>query len=91
MAITNSSIAAIFRHTFNGNKNMMTPAIIRFGKCGKYLYELSTGVAMANEIYGVTILEPNQWETGYIHSHGKSICLNSTKKVDQYLKELEHG
>jgi hypothetical protein len=52
-----NDIKQIFDRKFKGQKNFMTPNIVRYGKKGQYLYELSKGSGIdGGTIYGVTFL-----------------------------------
>lgn len=51
-------IRAIFRKVYNGGYNFMTPTPEKYGKHGKFIYEISSGIGMRSDtIYGLTILE----------------------------------
>jgi len=50
----------LFHEFFNGQRNLMTPGVIRYGWKGKghYAYEISQGDDfLNNKMFGVTILE----------------------------------
>lgn len=56
--MTDAEIARVFREKFNGRKNVLTPDVIRYGKRGPYIYELSSGERMdGGRMYGVTVIE----------------------------------
>lgn len=57
MIRTPDQIAATFRQVYNGARNFMTPDLIKYGKRGRHLYELSKGRGISNApIYGVTVI-----------------------------------
>jgi hypothetical protein len=52
-----NDIVQVFKTKFKGQPNFMTPNIVRYGKKGEYLYELSKGEGIGGgTIYGVTFL-----------------------------------
>lgn len=47
-----------FHRVYNGQRNFMTPNLIRYGKRGKMVFELSSGRGIDDApIYGVTVIE----------------------------------
>lgn len=56
--MTRTEIANRFNATFKGHKNFMTPDIVRYGKVGRLLYELSSGTGFGGDMaYGVTVID----------------------------------
>jgi hypothetical protein len=55
--LSTSDIKDIFKTVFKGKTNIMTPEVIRYGKKGEHVYELSKGEGMNREpLFGVTVL-----------------------------------
>lgn len=53
-----TEIRNVFRRAYNGAPNFLTPDVVRYGKRGKMVWELSTGLGIdRNRIYGVTVIE----------------------------------
>ena len=56
--MTHEQINAIFHQAFNGQPNFITPDILKRGKRGRMVYEISSGEGFGGgTIYGVTVLE----------------------------------
>jgi hypothetical protein len=57
--IPDNRIGALFDRVYQGQKNFITREIVRYGRQGRLLYELSegTGFEPGTKIYGVTVLE----------------------------------
>lgn len=55
---TNDHIRQTFRRAFNGEPNLMTPEILRYGKKGDLIYELSrgSGIKPGTLMFGVSVL-----------------------------------
>ena len=52
------SASDVFRRAYGGQPNFMTPNILKYGKRGKMVWELSAGRGLAGApIYGVTVIE----------------------------------
>ena len=78
-----------FSRYFKGQRNFMTPQIVRLEKIGTYIIEVSRGKGIGNNtIYGITILE----RVG-LHLHRpqniKSQCCDSMQEVDNLLNSLK--
>lgn len=54
--MTHSQIAALFKRTYNGKRNFMTPYLVEYGQAGRLVYEISKGEFMGKTLYGVTVL-----------------------------------
>ena len=53
-----TEIARVFRRVYNGDRNFMTPDILRFGIRGHFIYELSSGAGIdGGTLYGLPVLE----------------------------------
>ena len=58
--MTNSEIAHLFQRAYNGQRNFMTPNLVRYGARHGKVYEVSWGEGFGRErIYGVTVLTEN--------------------------------
>lgn len=80
-------IKKIFEQTFMGQKNIVTPEIIRYGKSGKHLYELSRGLDMnGSELFGVTVLDI--WGK---HVHALSKSFYKKEEAEAYVKALKNA
>jgi len=57
----------VFRAFFGGQKNGMTPAVIKYGELGRgYFYEIScSGVVAKQDLFGVIVLRVEPW-TGMV-------------------------
>lgn len=78
-------IKKIFYEVYNGEKNFMTPSIIKYGKAGRFVFELSTGRGLGDgAIYGVTVLE----KTGGVYEkrHDMNQCFSSREEANDYIK-----
>lgn len=81
-------IRNIFSKVFNGQKNIMTPDVLRYGKAGDYYYELSQSDshyknAFGGARFGVTVLD---------HLHNKtdlSKSFNNLNSAELYIKSLK--
>ena len=52
-----SQVQRLFDTVYRGQRNFMTPVLVRYGVAGPYGYELSRGKGLAGEpIFGVTFL-----------------------------------
>jgi len=73
-----------FNRVYNGEKNFMTPYVIKHGKRGDYIYELSHGDAFmrSGQIYGVTVLT-NDGEKTKLSSN-----FQSKQEAEDYIKQL---
>ena len=45
-----------FRKHFKGKTNWMSPEVIRHGESGRYIYEISKGQFMGDDLFGITVL-----------------------------------
>ena len=69
-------ISQIFYRKYKGQRNIMTPKLIRYGHRGNYVYEVSQGTGMKNEtIYGLTVINHNTLDSnaeysGVFHAMG---------------------
>lgn len=81
--MNNTEIKDTFNRVYNGQKNFMTPNVLRYGKRGKYIYELSDGEAFMRKgrIYGVTVLTTDGEKSG-----GSSF--QSKQEAEDYIKSL---
>lgn len=52
----NNKIKRIFKNTYNGAKNFITPEVIGYGKRNGYIYEISKGEFMKKDMFGLTVL-----------------------------------
>lgn len=78
-------IRQIFSRHFNGQKNLLTGDIVRYGKAGRFFYELSTGEAFLGvEMFGVTVLSGRGWQKD--HEHDLSGCFHSLDKAEAHIK-----
>lgn len=77
-------IKLIFDHVYDGNTNFMTGTIERYGKAGKYLYELSSGMGInGTRIYGLTVLHLDGTKT-----EGLNSCFVCLKTAERFIKSL---
>jgi hypothetical protein len=77
-------INLIFDRTYNGKTNFMTGQIERYGKAGKYLYELSSGMGInGTRIYGLTVLHLDGSKT-----EGLNSCFVCLKTAERFIKSL---
>lgn len=81
-------IAQIFSAEYNGQKNIMTPCVERYGKAGPFVYEISSGRGFHDEtIYGFTVLEI--MPDGSISRSDRSKCCHSRADVDSAIASLK--
>lgn len=79
MAISPSDV---FRRAYGGQPNFMTPNILRFGKKGKMVWELSAGSGIDGApIYGVTVIE-----LPMIKRHDLCECFDSYDAAIAYIR-----
>jgi len=79
------SIKQMFDFAYQGSPNIMTPHVIRYGKRGKYLYELSKGEGISKEpIFGVTLLNLKGEKQHDLSKGG----FTSQKDAESYIKTL---
>ena len=84
-----------FRQVFGDGINFVTPDVIRYGKAGRFYYELSEGYDtfeifgdQKGRVYGVTIIE----ETDHLERRDKiSFMFRDREKVDEYINVLKEG
>ena len=63
-----AQIATIFNAAYNGQRNMMTPNVLDYGKRGQHLYEISTGRGISGQpIFGVTVLTVEGKRCGHLN------------------------
>ena len=56
--MTQEDIKNVFHRIYKGEKNFMTPDIIKYGKRGKMVYEIASGESFCGgKLYGVTVIE----------------------------------
>ena len=81
---TGAEARALFRRTFKGQPNFITPNVEAYGFAGRYAYEISSGRAIFGDgkIYGVSVLT----ETGERTDKGQSF--RTRKEADDYVREL---
>lgn len=76
-----------FRAAFNGNTNFMTPTVIRYGKQGDFLYELSRGAGLFGKpLFGVTVLDLDG-----THRHDLSESFSTIEEAESYIEVLKAG
>lgn len=79
MAISPSDV---FRRAYGGQTNFMTPNILKYGKRGKMVWELSAGRGLAGApIYGVTVIE-----LPLTKRHDLSECFASRDAAKAYIR-----
>lgn len=77
-------IKIIFDRTYKGKTNFMTGEIERYGKAGRYLYELSSGFGInGTRIYGLTVLHLDGSKT-----EGLNSCFVCLKTAERFIKSL---
>jgi hypothetical protein len=77
-------IKLIFDRVYEGKTNFMTGQIERYGKAGKYLYELSSGMGInGTRIYGLTVLHLDGSKT-----EGLNSCFVCLKTAERFIKSL---
>lgn len=78
-------IAERFNRVYNGEKNFMTPNIVRYGQKGAFLYELSNGRGFGDQlIYGVTVITMDGKKC-----HSLSDCHQSMAEAEKAIKNLK--
>ena len=84
--MSNTEIRDTFNRVYNGEKNFMTPHVIKYGKRGKYIYELSDGDAFmrSGRIYGVSVLT-----TGGEKRTDLGGSFQSKQEAEDYIKQLK--
>ena len=84
-----NTIEEMFKKKFNGERNLMTPDIIEYGRIKESLliYEISEGDFLGKDIYGLTILEMkgNELERRYDLSQS----FDNMNELEYYIKMLE--
>jgi len=85
--MTNTEIKDTFNRAYNGETNFMTPNVIKYGKRGKYIYELSDGDAFmrSGRIYGVTVLTTDGEKTDM----GSSF--QSKQEAEDYIDQINES
>lgn len=70
--------------------NFMAPEPVEYGYAGEYPYELAHGRFMRRDLWGVTVLDPDDPENAE-RRHKLSTSFNSRSKAEDYLLRLEAG
>lgn len=81
-------IASRFEEVFQGKKNFITPKVLRYGRRGKYFYEISEGespLERRKKIYGVTVIT-SKGE----HVHDLSQCFGTYGTAINYARNLPY-
>jgi hypothetical protein len=82
--MTPDEIRNRFTKAFNGHPNFLTPEIIRYGKKGEHLFEISTGRGLGSgHLYGVTVITVKGERC-----HELSKCFDSLQEAHRYAKTL---
>lgn len=80
-----SQIREMFRKAYGGNKtNFMTPYIVGYQECAKYVYEVSKG--KNDDIFGVSVLD---LETG--EKSPLSTCFDTLGHANGFIKDTSEG
>jgi hypothetical protein len=80
--MTQNEIAAMFHKVYSGQRNFMTPNIVKYGKRGRHLYELSSGLGISNlPIYGVTVID-----VAGNRCHNLTSAFNSLTQAEAYIR-----
>lgn len=85
------SAPAIFKARFNGNPNIMTPDLMRYGWKDGLAYELAHGDSIPmrgqppGHIYGVTVLNPDGTDAER-DGERLSTCLHSLPEALAYIQ-----
>lgn len=83
--MTNSQIKQLFKEVFNGNKNIITPNVLKYGTRGLFAFEISYGDGFDGEtIYGVTLINKETRK----HNHELSRSFNTRGEVTDYLADV---
>jgi len=78
-------IKIMFKIAYNGNPNIMTPDVIKYGSRGNFVYELSVGEGFDRDnVYGVTVLDRINGEK----RHDLSKCFGTEDKAYTYIQKL---
>lgn len=79
--MTHEQINAIFHRAFNGQPNFITPDILKRGKRGRMIYEISSGQGLGGgTIYGVTVLELSG-----LRRRDLSSCFSDLSEAERYI------
>lgn len=82
-----SQIAALFNRVYDGGRNFMTPNLVKYGKRGRLVYEISSGTGMRQQpIYGVTVLEIDGTERSDL-----STMFQSLREAEAYIRRDFHS
>lgn len=81
--LTQTDIRQVFSRRYKGDRNFMTPSVVRFGQHGVYIYELSKGDWMGSDIYGLTFIKTDDLNYDCSDMNG---CHNSLDEVETALK-----
>lgn len=84
---SNVNAETLFRRAIT-NVNIITPTVKKYGKAGKYVYELSEGEFSKKKIYGVTVVEIDGNRATHIHS--KSRCFIRLISATRYIQSLKN-
>lgn len=75
---------ALFNRVYNGQRNFMTPDVLKRGYRKGLAYELSVGEGFGGErLYGVTVLSPMGKKR-----HDLNACFDSLEKAEAHIKTL---
>ena len=86
--IDQHEIARVFTKFFNGQTNIMTPDVLRYGSKRQYVYEVSQGRGIFGEIiFGLTVLKLTK-HAGIQHRHALSNCFRSLNDVHEAITNL---
>lgn len=83
-----SVVAGIFRVFYKGGPNHITPHSPRYGRAGRFIYELSEGPTSApwGPLVGVTVLEQDRTKGLTRSQHSK--CFDTLAEAEAHIKSL---
>jgi fatty acid/phospholipid biosynthesis enzyme len=77
-----NEIKDAFYRVYKGKMNFITPILVKYGKRGKLVYEISTGDGFrGGSIYGVTVIELPSKKRSDLNG-----CFSSLKEAEEYVK-----
>jgi len=82
-----------FKKVLGDTRNLITPDILRYGKSGKYFYELSFGeevdfpIKERRPLYGVTVINYND-EGNLIRNYEQSNAFRTKEEAEEYIESL---